>query len=821
LLSCPWRKVMSDARAARGRLVLMGLALAVSGAALTTMLSTYAVLGQQLARNYLSTNPASAQLVLDRSDEELARAVARFPGVADAETASAVWGRVALPAGGTRPALLFVVPHLGRSRINTVRLQSGEWPAADDQLVLERSALQVAQASIGDSLTLQFPNQRGARLEIVGTVHDPALAPAWQEQVVYGYVTPAALARIDPDLHILKVVVAPGIRDAQAVAVVARDVARRLAERGRAVREIRIPPPRMHPHQSQVMTLLAMLLGFSACGLLLGSVLGAAIVAGFIAQHVQDIAVMKAIGARSVQIAALYLVLVGGIALVAAVAAIPLGLLAAADWVSAIAKLLNLDIASVHIPWLVATAGAAVAVWAPITAAGLPVWMASRRTVRQAMSEWGLARESSAPGLSARALLRVRGLSTAVALGLRNAFRRRARLLLSVAVFASAGAMFIASAELRGAWSDNIAASAATRRYDLEIRLQNAESAATVRRIVEILPGVREVESWPVADVAVDDGDHIAVSHSYPDEGHGRITIRAAPPETHLFSAQLVAGRWLRQNDDGAVVLNSAAQVALDGAQVGDRLDLLIRHEPRHVHVVGIAREIMTPATLYTTADGLAGRNFPADSTNAIRMALLPGTAADTAANTATASLESAGIAVRGISSEKLIQASQNAHIRILISALGFVAAIMTLVGVLGHASMLGTGVAERIREFGILRIVGAGSGDIRRVVLSEAMIGGLLGAAAAIPLSVPISQIIGRIVGRVSGQPLVLELAAAPVGTWLAICVAAAALGGLYPSMRAARWSVRETLAGPSNAVPRRAPAASTMQLNPIRAKE
>lgn len=797
MLSAPWRKVMSDARAARGRLVLMGLALAVSGAALTTMLSTYVVLGRELARNYLSTNPAAAQLVLDRSDEELARAVARFPGVADAEPSSAVWARVAVANGEMRPALLFVIPHLGRSRINTVRLQSGDWPAADDQLVLERSALQVAQASIGDSLTLDFPNKQSARLKVVGTVHDPSLAPAWQEQVVYGYVTPAALARVDPDLHILKVTVVPEIREAQAIETVAHGVAQRLAELGRKVREIRIPPPRMHPHQSQVMTLLAMLLGFSACGLLLGAVLGAAIVGGFIGSQARDIAVMKAIGARSVQIAVLYLVLVGGIALLAAVAAIPLGLLAAAGWVGASARLLNLDIASARIPWFIATASAAVAIWAPITAAGLPVWLGSRRTVRQAMSEWGLARASWTPDISTRALVRVRMLSTAAALGVRNAFRRRARLLLAVAAFASAGAMFIASAELRIAWSDNVAASAATRRYDLEIRLQNAASAAGVRHIVETLPGVRAVESWPVADVAIDAGDHIAVSHSYPDEGHGRITIRAVPLETRLLSAQLMTGRWLRQNDDAAVVLNSAAQVALPGVKVGDRLDILIRHEPRQVQVVGIAREIMTPAALYTTAAGLAGQNFPADSTNAVRVALKPGTAADAVGDAATAALESAGIAVRGIISEKLIRAAQSGHIRILISALGFVVAITTLVGILGHASMLSTGVVERTREFGILRIVGAGAGDIRRVVLSEAMIGGLLGAAAAIPLSLPISQTIGRIVGRVSGQPLVLELAAIPVVTWLSVCVAASALGALYPSLRAARWSVRATLAG------------------------
>jgi putative ABC transport system permease protein len=776
----------------------MGLALAVSGAALTAMLSTYVVLGRELERNYLSTNPASAQLVLDRSDEELARRVVRFPGVADAEPSSAVWGRVTLPTGGVRSALFFVVPQLGRSRINTVRLQSGHWPASGDEVVLERSALLVAQASIGDSLTLEFPHKSGVRLKIVGTVHDPALAPAWQEGVAYGYVTPAAFVRVDPELHILKLTTVPAVRDPHAIETIARDVAKRLAELGRTVQEIRLPPPRMHPHQAQVMTLLAMLLGFSACGLLLGSVLGAAIVGGFIAQQAHDIAVMKAIGARTAQIAVLYIVLVGGIALIAAAVAVPLGLLAASGWVSATARLLNLDIASVRNPWFIATASAAVAVWAPLTAAGLPVWMASRRTVRQAMSEWGLARGVCAPGSLSRALVRAGMLSTAAALGLRNAFRRRARLMLAVAVFASAGAMFTASAELRIAWSRNVAASSAARRYDLEIRLQNAESAAGVRHIIEALPGVREAESWPVADVAIDEGDHIAVSHSYPDEGHGRIAIRGAPPETHLLSPELLAGRWLRADENDAVVLNTAAQAALAGASVGDGLDILIGHDPRHVHVVGIAREFMTPATLYTTAAGFAGQSFPAGSTNAVRVALLPGTSADAAADTVRDALQSAGMTVSRVVSEKLNRAAQSGHIRILISALGFIAAVMAVVGVLGHASMLSTAVSERTREFGILRIVGAGARDIRRAVLGEAIVGGLLGAAAAVPLSLPVSQTIGRIVGRVSGQPLVLQLAAIPVVAWLAVCIAASALGGLYPSIRAARWSVRETLAGP-----------------------
>ena len=799
MLSPRWRKVLGDGKAAQGRLALMVAALAVSVAALTTMLSAYAVLKREVSRNYLGTNPAAAQLVVDKVDEAVAQSVRGQAGVADAEASSMVRARVVTGDGEVRPALLFVVPDLRNSRINSVRLTSGVWPASNDAIVLERTAVGVARAAVGQSLVVELARGTRQTLKIVGTVHDPSLAPAWQEQAVYGYITPAALTRLggDTDLHILKLVVNRPGAITQEIAEIARGVAQWLRQSGHSVQEIRIPPPGMHPHQPQMMTLLVMLLVFSALGLLVGSVLGATIVGGLLATQIRDIAVMKAVGARTGQIAALYLALVGLVALLAVGIGTPLGLAAGRAWAGASAQLLNLEIDSYAVPAWVLMANALSSILIPLAAAVIPIARASRRTVREAISDAGISRDAVVAGRFERSLTTVSALGSVTTLGFRNAFRRRGRLLLTIALLTTAGGVFITSSNLRSAWYENIAASAAARHYDLEIEMQQPVPEQTVKRVLRSLAGVRQVESWPVSAVNVDPGDHIEISSVYPDEGHGRITLRAALPSTELMGIDLIAGRWLLPNDGDAVVINSTAQaIAFPHISVGETVDLLVRHQPRRLKIVGIVREVMTPGAVYATPQGFSGDDFPVGTTNAARVALVDRSQAEVIAKTATEALEREGVAVRAVITEKLIRAAQTGHIRILVYALGFIAATMALVGTLGLASMLSSSVTERTREFGVMRAIGARATDIRRIVLGEALVGGILGAAFAIPASLPLSAIVAKIVGRVSTQPLGLGLGLSPIVVWFVIATIASIGAALYPSFRASRLTVREALA-------------------------
>ena len=115
-----------------------------------------------------------------------------------------------------------------------------------------------------------------------------------------------------------------------------------LAQQGDAVEQVRIPPPRRHPHQAQMNAILAMLTGFSALALVLGAVLCATVIGAWLAQQVRQVAIMKAIGARTWQVAAPTLALVALLGLAATAIGLPPGMAAAGAFVRAIAQLLNL-----------------------------------------------------------------------------------------------------------------------------------------------------------------------------------------------------------------------------------------------------------------------------------------------------------------------------------------------------------------------------------------------------------------------------------------------------------------------------------------------
>jgi putative ABC transport system permease protein len=798
-MSPRWSKVLGDVRAARGRFLMMGVALAAGVTVVAAILAAYAILTREVPRNYTSTNPASAQLQMDRVDRALISAVRSRPEIADAQASSTLPGRIEVGPNEWMPLLLFVVPDFENLRINAFRSESGAWPPPTGSMLVERSALALTRTSVGGSLAVQTSHGRGRSLLIAGIVHDAGLAPAWQEQTVYAYITPATLATLgeSPEPNLLKIVVKHDAGNARAIEATARSLAGWLRDRGHRVHEVRIPPPNRHPHQGQLNAVLTMLLIFSLLALSLGAVLTATIIGGLLAQQTRQIAIMKAIGARSGQIAVPYLCLVGLMGAVCVAIGLPPGLLAGRGFFAVVAELLNLDIASGAVPgWLFATV-AALGILAPLAAALVPVLIATRRTVRAAIDDHGVARGAMAFGALDRVLARVRLSEPALTLALRNTFRRRGRLFLTLSLLATAGAMFIASVNLEHAWEDYVVQAAAYRHYDLEIQLRHPVPQAEVLARVTAIPGVRNAEAWSIAPAAVDRGDGLEIVRTYPDGGHGGFSLRSAPAQTDMVDLHLLEGRWLQPQDTDAIVLNQLARTStFPAAKPGQWISLRVEHRPVRLRVVGITRELLTPGAGYTTAAVFDDAQPQAGLTNAIRVTVSEQGTADAVARSIVAALERDRIGVRSVWNEKLLGAAQAGHIYILVFALGFIALMMALVGTLGLASALSTSVVERTHELGVMRAIGARSGDVMKCLLSEGLFTGLMSWTIAVPLSSPISAGVGRILASISNQPLSLVLSPPAAGSWLFIVVIASAAASLYPAARASRLTVRQALA-------------------------
>jgi putative ABC transport system permease protein len=792
-----WIKLWRDAAAARGRLGLIVVAVAASVAALATMAIASAVLMREVPRGYRGSNPASAQLELAaQPDAALLARVRQRPGIAQAEPAGTLRGRVELAPGEWAPLLLFVVPDVATLAINAVHPEAGAWPPAEGELLIERSALPMTHRAIGAAIDIELPHAGRRSVAIGGTVHDPGVAPAGQEQTVYGYATPRTLAALGEEvpLTLLKVVVSRDGDDAAAIERTSRDLATWLATQGSTVEQIRIPPPGRHPHQAQMNAILTMLTGFSALALVLGAVLCATVIGAWLAQQVRQIAIMKAIGARTHQVALPTLALVALLGGLATAIGLPLGAAAAQAFIGAIAQLLNLRLEDTAPPRELLALLALPGIALPLLAALGPVLAAARRSVRAALDDHGAGNETSA---IARWAARLDTGSIALTLALRNSLRRRLRLVLTLALLASAGAMLETCLALRTAWTDNVARAAQQRRWDIELALQTAVPWDRVATRLRDLPIVAAAEPWNGTGGAAAASGGVEVVHTYPDGGHGGFSLRAAPPDTTMIAPHVTEGRWLRTDDSDAIVLNTNARAAaFPGARVGDTIALAVNHQPVRWRLVGIIDETLTPGAAYVIPSAFERATGGAGRVSGMRIALRERAGADAALAQVSQALARDGLVVRGAITAQRFAAAQGGHVAILVAALGFIALLMGVVGLLGLASALSVATAERTREFGVMRALGASRGVALGVVLAEGAVIGTASWLLAVGLSLPLSAVVGRVLASISAQDLAPRLGAPAVALLLLALLAGAVVASLGPALRASRWSVRQSLA-------------------------
>lgn len=799
-MSPRWKKLWNDLKATRGRMIMMVLAIAVGIFGVGTILSSYTILTREINLNYMNTNPASALIEMDEVPDELVEAVKGQPGIVDAETSSTVTARV-LVNDEWVPILLFVIKDFENMRMNTVQPESGEWPPADNTILIERVAMSLLEAQTGETIDIQTPNGSLQALTVSGTVHDRGLAPAWQEQMAYGYVSPETLVKLGEsgNMHILKVITENRSAHLSEIEETISALAGWIKQQGYDVNEIRIPPPDKHPHQSQMTAILIMMLIFSLMALILSSVLTATMIGGMLAQQVRQIGVMKAIGATSRQIMGVYftmVILMGAVSV--AIGLLP-GIAAGRALAGEVGTLLNFTLYSDSIPWWVYAVELLAGILVPLAAALIPILRVTRTTVREAISDFGTSRNSFGSRKLDAFLSRIRGLDRTLVLALRNTFRRRGRLILTLGLLAAAGGMFMTSLNIKAAWEKNLEGAAQNRKYDLELRLNQSVDKSNVLPLITSIEGVKQVETWNMAPAGIPREDGLEILRTYPDGGHGSFTARSVPAESRMLQLPMMDGRWLQEGDAGGVVLNHMAQSFYPGVQVGDTIEMMVDGNPANYQVIGIAKEIGSPATAYMLPESYEEAIRTRDTVNAVRISMND-RSPETVGRAATeigAALEKAGITIKMEISEARLDEAIGGHVYILIFALIMMSLIMGVVGALGLMSTMGTNVVERTREFGIMRTIGGESRTVLRNIISEGIFIGILSWIIAIVVSVPLSASVGNLIGNLAFRsPLPLIISPSVVLTWLAVIIVGAIIASAYPAWRASRLTVRETLA-------------------------
>ena len=809
-LSPRWMKISRDFWITKGRVGMMVIAIAVGVFAVTTILSAYTTLTREVSGNYLATLPASASLELDEMDDASAASllaeVRKQPGIAAAEARATLKARIEVKKDVWFLATLFVVQDFNAMQLSRFTPESGAVSPPDGTLLLEREALKLIGAKIGDQIKIKTSDGIEQAMSISGVVHDPSLAPAWQEQTAYSYITPTTLNALSGTSKLTTLKVA--IQDEAGRLSFDRDLidnrvsalATWLEQQGHHVKKIRIPPPGQHPHQGQMTGVLLLLLAFSLTGLVLSAILTATMVSAMLAQQVRQIGVMKAIGGSSWKIANLYLAFILVVGLMATAIGLPAGLVAGLGLSKVGAQLFNINLISTALPMWAYGVALACGIIVPLLVALTPIFKATNITVREAISDFGMQRSGKKSNWISQALHRMSSIDRSFAMALRNPFRRPARLLMTVILLASSGGLFIGTISTKNAWKENLVLAAKDRLYDVETVLNRAAPEASTLALIAAVPGVKTAESWKEQSASKARPDGLLLERTYPDGGHGSLALITVPDQSKLIDLTMLRGRWLQQADLDTVVLNNAAFNYFGKPQVGSTLDVAAGGKTLHLKVVGIAREIMTGSHLYinqASHDQVFGAKAGATS-NAYRVAFDQHDANSIEHITAQieSALEKERITTKGSITETMMGAALDGHTQVLIVILLLMAMLMAGVGGLGLASAMATNVVERTREFGIMRTIGGRSAIIMRNLIGEAILIGLLSWVASLVLSIPVAMVLGMInMGMNAGLSLPVLFSTDAALMWLGAITVIAIIASALPARTASRLSIRDTL--------------------------
>jgi putative ABC transport system permease protein len=808
-------KLRRDLRATWSRMLLMVIAIAVSLTVFSAVLYAWSVISRETERAYLSTEPASATIRFGPAvdAEEMAAIAAqarRRPGVIEATGRTQFTSEVQVN-GRLReiPLQVFVAAPDDPMRMARFEVQQGGWPPAPREVFLRRDTLALLEVAVGDTVTVETPNGEPARLRVAGTVYDPSLAPAPQQQTGQGYLSTASLATLgEPDaLDQLKLQVAdPGqttpSRDRDAIAAVAGDVAGWLQqEHGLAIREIQVPKPYAHPHQGQADALLGALLVGAGAALLLSTILVANMLNGLFTQQIPQIGIMKAIGARSGRIGRLYLAMTLTVAGAATLLALAPGILLGRAFAPNVFGFLGIEAASVAAAWWTYLVVLAAGLVLPPLLALVPLVKASRTTVRAAIDHHG---GGSNPGAAAGVLARLGrlpGLDRGLLMALRNTIRRPARFLLAVGLLAGAGMMFVAGMSARDGTAA-VAQEATDRlRWDVVVQLASSISVDALAPVVERVPGVSRVEGWTITSAGVSGPGQLPLTRTYPDQGHGGVFVTAIPADTAMLTRpKLLEGRWLKPGETGAIVLSQVtlANTGFD-VQAGDTVELSVDGESTTWRVAGIAEERGDGGGAYVTAEGLAKALGQPRWSNTLRIATdrHDEQTREAVAKTVEQLLTGAGVEVRSAASAGRQQAATGGHLEPILVILLATALPMGIIGCIGLASTMGANVLERIREFGVMHAIGARPKAVRRIVVAEGVFIALASCLLAIIPALGLTAAMGAMLGNLFfSAPLPFRFSFLAAGIWTVLVVLGAMLATDAAATRASRLTVRQALA-------------------------
>jgi putative ABC transport system permease protein len=797
-----WNKVFSDLRGNLGRTVLVIASIAVGLFAFGVIATLYVVIRQDMRAGYAAVQPANIRFRTSYIDEDMLATIQDFPGVENVLGARSL--NLRLRSGNDEWTTIEIHSQsdFAGASINQLALVSGTNEPAKGQILIEQYKLGDTGANLGDQVVIEKPDGQLRTLDLVGIVSDQTNgafsgAGGFFLSPVQGYINADTLEWLglpQADLYdTLYLTVTGDGTDEAHIQTVSDQVSKELEDRNVTVLSVSTRASDDHPNSPYVNAISGVLLLLGVFIVFLSTFLITNTLQALLQQQVEQIGIMKTIGARRTQVTAIYMLLILAFGMLAFLLAAPLTSWVSFQLMDFLVLQLNFNLLGFRIVPSVLILQGLIALLVPQIAAFVPIWRGSRLSVQEALS--GIKQGGSKVRKAGnRSLVHFKLISRPILISLRNTFRSKGRMALTLITLSLGGAMFISTFNVQLSMGNYIEQLSKYFIGDLNLSMAYPYRLEKVEGLLTQLDEIEHVEGWMTArsEIIREDG-------STGDS----VNLLAPPGGSQLVEPKMISGRWLEPGDQNAIVLNEIFQSKFPNLKVGDTLQLQVNGDETDWTVVGFFQFAGRSAgyMAYTNAEYLS------------HLVGLPGQAilfrvVASDPNLTISGQEALGVKVQNLLESRGLQiaeveaglsVSQTAAdgFSILTAFLLFMAVLAAVVGSIGLAGTMSINVMERTREIGIMRAIGSSNGILMLMVIIEGYLIGIISWLIGSLLAFPISSLMSNAISMALFDAST-TITYTPTGfaIWFVVVSLLSIGASVLPARRAANLTIREVLA-------------------------
>ncbi len=789
-----WKKVVADfwENKARSFLIIASISIGIFSVGVVGI--GFFVIPDSMVTTYLSTNPANIQIQTEPFDEDLVKTIQKINRVQDVIGRTTISAKVKNPESGDWMSFsIIAVDDLSDQRIKILTPVSGKTYPDDKEILITESSLETLPVGPGSIILIELSDGTQREIKVAGTVMDYSsdLAITFNERI--GFTTLDTLEYLyqPKKYNDLALTVTGDQNDLANIEEVARLVSEEIENSGRRILNQTVNLSTDQPY-ANYSNAIAVIIGFIGIFILiLSSSLIINTMNALMAQHIRQIGVIKLVGGQRNQIIGMYLALVIFFSLISLMIAIPASAFVGRMMCANILPVLNGRLLTpnlfIYLPEVILIQ-AIVTLIIPVMSALKPIIQGASIPIHKALTA-NLINHASKPGRFDLWLDNFRSKDGIITLGIRNTFRQKGRLLLTIFTLSLGCAIFISVFNVELSLTKQIERVLQYNQADIFINMDRNYPIEEINHQLQQVPEVVMSEAW------------MATTALLKTTNTTENVLLVGPPQNSTLMKPVVnIGRWVLPGEQYTLVVNDAFWNTYPELKPQDQIVLDINGKENYWTVVGIFNYTgLDQKYAFTSYNNLAEiLNSPSHAVSYRVVTQEHDLSYQMkSTNMIDEHLSTSGYRVNSIIAREEITKQGLEKIEVLIYLLLFLSVLTGIVGGIGLSGTLSLNVLERTAEIGILRAIGAYDSVITRLVTFESLFIGLtsyvIGILASIPISIVLTNLVNLAIFKAQSE---FVMTAKGIILWFFLLILLSLVASYFPARNATRLTIREVLA-------------------------